>query len=72
MWSDDLAALILEFENQAAPCNSFTNTEGKTFEEFIKTRLEGYTIVLSITFEYDFTTNPYQIIADQLVKGKFD
>lgn len=72
VWSDDLASVILEFSNEAAPCNSFKNRAGQSFEEFLKSRLETYKIVLSITFEVAYTASPYEIIGQQLVKGKFD
>lgn len=71
-WNDNLASIVLEFENESAPCNYDINHSGMAFKTFVESHLDRYKLVYVVTYEGQYTSNPDEILIDLLKKGKFD
>lgn len=71
-WSDNLASIILEFENESAPCNYDINHSGMAFKTFVQSHVDRYHMIYVITYEGPYTDNADEILIDLLKKGKFD
>jgi len=63
-----LANLAINFENEAAPCNSFTNLVGENFEEFMERRLDTFSVVIGVVFEMDQNSTPFEMVSNVLSK----
>ncbi len=71
-WSDNLAAIALAFENEAAPCDSPVNKKGESLMVYALNYIEDYEALHMLSFEGPFTSNPKDVIMDQLKRGRFD
>jgi len=71
-WSENLAAIALAFENEAAPCDSATNKKGESLMVFALNYIEDYEGLHMLSFEGPYTSNPKDVIIDQLKRGRFD
>lgn len=71
-WNDQLASIVLEFENESAPCNYDINHSGMAFKTFVESHLDRYKLVYVVTYEGQYTGNADEILVDLLKKGKFD
>ena len=62
-WNDNLAALALAFENEAAPCDHELNADGDSLLMFVLDNLDDYEQLHMVSYEGPYTTDPKEIIA---------
>lgn len=63
-WSENLAAIALAFENEAAPCDSPVNKKGESLMVYALNYIEDYEALHLLSYEGPFTQNPKDIIID--------
>jgi hypothetical protein len=71
-WSDTLASIVLEFENEAAPCNYDINHSGMSFKNFVASHIDRYHQVYVIAYDGPYTDDADKILIHLLKKHKFD
>ena len=65
-WSENLAAIALAFENEAAPCDSPVNKKGESLMVFALNYIDDYEALHMLSFEGPYTSNPKDVLMDQL------
>jgi hypothetical protein len=71
-WSDRLAAIATEFENESAPCNDEENIEGESLFTYFYEKVDDFDKAHLVSYEGKYSDNPKDILIDQLKKGRFD
>jgi hypothetical protein len=71
-WSENLAAIALAFENEASPCDSPVNKKGESLMVFALNYIDEYEALHMLSFEGPYTSNPKDILMDQLRRSRFD
>jgi len=54
-WSENLAAIALAFENEAAPCDSPVNKKGESLMVYALNYIEDYEALHLLSYEGPFT-----------------
>jgi len=67
-WSDDLAALALNFNNEAAPCDAEVNKAGDSLLMYVLDNIDDYDELHMVSYEGPYTPDPKDVIIDQLKK----
>jgi hypothetical protein len=71
-WSENLAAIALAFENEAAPCDAPTNKKGESLMVFALNYIEDYEALHMISYEGPYSSNPKDVLIDIIKKNRFD
>lgn len=71
-WSENLAAIALAFENEAAPCDSPLNKKGESLMVYSLNYIEDYEALHMVSYEGPYSANPKDVITDLLKRKRFD